>query len=152
MYFFPILGIFPVGGLPGPVKGRWCPKHYTLPLSFSKTIPFVQNHSGNNSKTMFLCICICYETIIISKKNFICYAAPFELQRTQLSLHLLRKMNSKIIVAIWTNGTKPGGLVVAVDISESFSLSGPLRLRVQSRAEDAVENRGLYRVFVFALV
>ena len=33
----------------------------------------------------------------------------------------------------------------------SDPLSGPLRLRVQSRVEDAVENRGLYRVVVSCL-
>ena len=31
------------------------------------SLPFVQIHSGNNSKIVFLCICICYEMKIISK-------------------------------------------------------------------------------------
>ena len=42
------------------------------------SLPFVQNHSGNNSKIMFLCICICYGIEIMSKTVSICYAPPLE--------------------------------------------------------------------------
>ena len=33
-------------------------------------LPFVQNHSGNASKIIFLCICTCYEIKIICPKQF----------------------------------------------------------------------------------
>ena len=49
-------------------------------------LPFVRIHSGNNSKIVFLCICICYEIKIMSKIIFICYAAPSKLQRTAVSV------------------------------------------------------------------
>ena len=32
-----------------------------------RKIPFVQNHSGNHSKIMFICIYICYDLQIISE-------------------------------------------------------------------------------------
>ena len=64
-----------------------------------RQIPFVQNHSGNNSKIIFTCICICCDLQIISK--IICRSAtlppPSKLQRTAVSASATRK-NSKIIL------------------------------------------------------
>ena len=34
---------------------------FFVKLSGTSGIPFVRIHSGNNSKIIFLCICICYE-------------------------------------------------------------------------------------------
>ena len=50
------------------------------------TPPFVRIHSGNHSKILFLCICICYEIKIISKLIVICCAPPFKLQRTAVCI------------------------------------------------------------------
>ena len=62
-----------------------------------RQLPFVQNHSENNSKIIFLCICIWCDPQIISEGIFICYAAPPLSCEEQLSLHLLRQNKSKII-------------------------------------------------------
>ena len=48
-------------------------------------LPFVRIHSGNNSKIIFLCICICYGIENNSETISICYAAPSKLQRKALS-------------------------------------------------------------------
>ena len=54
-------------------------------LRLSCGLPFVRIHSGNNSKIIFLCICICYETKNNSETISICYAAPSKRQRTAVS-------------------------------------------------------------------
>ena len=56
-------------------------------------IPFVRIQSGNNSKIVFLSICICYEIKIISKSILICCALPFKLQRTALSASAMKINN-----------------------------------------------------------
>ena len=64
----------------------------------SREIPFVQNHGGNTSKTVCLCICI-YEINIISSKFFLSAMwPPFKLQRTAVSASAM-KTNSAIIFA-----------------------------------------------------
>ena len=53
---------------------------------FETELPFVRIHSGNNSKIIFLCVCICYGIKSMSKIVFICYAASSKLQRTAASV------------------------------------------------------------------
>ena len=48
-------------------------------------LPFVRTHSGNNSKIVFLCNCICDEIENNSEIISICYAAPSKLQRAAVS-------------------------------------------------------------------
>ena len=68
-----------------------------VPFSSLNYIPFVRIHSGNNSKIIFLCICICYEIENNSETIFICYATPSNLQRTAVPASATNKNNSKII-------------------------------------------------------
>ena len=60
-------------------------------------LPFVRIHSGNHSKFIFLCICICYEIKIMSKLIFKSAVQPPQNRKEQLCLHLSRKTNSKTI-------------------------------------------------------
>ena len=94
---------------PTPSRGRLLPhrkisglKEFGFALLFrtcvESLIPFVRIHSGNNSKIIFLCICICNEIKIMSKIIFICYVPPPPQNcKEQLRLYLLRKINSKRI-------------------------------------------------------
>ena len=90
-------------------------------MVFLARVPFVQIHSGNNSKRVFLCICICYEIENDSETISICYA-PLKtaknncvceklIPKTFLSVSVYPMkciINSKIFFsvcnAIWTNG------------------------------------------------
>ena len=63
--------------------------------SNSNELLFVQIHSGNNSKMIFLWICICYEIRTMSEIKSICYAVPLGCEE-QLSLQLLRTSICKI--------------------------------------------------------
>ena len=49
------------------------------------SLPFVRIHSGNDSKILFFCICVCYEIKIMSKTILICYAAPPPLEAAKNS-------------------------------------------------------------------
>ena len=61
-----------------------------LRFTLSPMLPFVRIHSGNNSKIIFLCICICYGKPIIFKTIFICWVAPSKLQRTAASVSAMK--------------------------------------------------------------
>ena len=57
----------PTHRTPSPKRAlRAVPFFSTALLSAPKWLPFVQIHSGNNSKILFLCICICYEIKILT--------------------------------------------------------------------------------------
>ena len=84
-------------------KLKWTARLWKLkiccphPLPESQLLPFVRIHGGNNSKKVFLCICICYVIENTSEIVSICYARPRLNCKEQLCLHLQRKMNSKTI-------------------------------------------------------
>ena len=70
--------------------------HLLLLVNSLTSQPFVRIHSGNNSKVVFLCICICYATKLMAK-TCVCALRPSRNCKERQCLHLLRKINSKII-------------------------------------------------------
>ena len=61
---------------PSPRCSGLQPFHATQRDPEDPAVPFVRIHSGNNSKIIFLCICICYEMENNSKTISICNAGP----------------------------------------------------------------------------